>query len=569
MADEQSKKVIDIRGNPRDRLTQFIKELVAKQVGDSIGSNQVPEEGEWKKTQLTTNKLIVPPYDPSKLCRIVENSSILPQCVDAMVLNTDGFGYQLFYTGPSELEDSEQVATEKKRLTSFFDQVNEKQSFTTVRREMREDYHKTGNGYLEIIRFQDESIALIYAMDSRNMRLQAIQTEPVETTVLIDRGEDKMKEIKVQLRFRKFAMKVGPSKLKWFKQYGDPRKMNRDTGKYENEEGYKPDAEASEVLHFKVGNDTYGIPQWVGNMLTAMGMNSSDFVNFDLFENQVVPPMAVLVSGGVLTQQSVDDIINIMVQKKGVENFNKVLVLEAQTDGTLTDKSQVKIELKELSTARKEDAMFTNYVDKGEHRIRGSFRLPPLYLGRADTYSKSTADSSKMIAEEQVFVPERNLFDEIINMTIMRDLNAQYHSFKSKGPRLITGEQIVEGFREFGKLGVFTINQGIRLANRTLGLDLTEYKQPWADFPIAIVMEFARLGLLSNVEELITSVGDVKQLLKGIDDPEEALKIYQGLSQLREGLAKMLKERTDKEEVAEKMIRLNELESLAAAEATE
>ena len=154
-------------------------------------------------------------------------------------------------------------------------------------------------------------------------------------------------------------------------------------------------------------------------------------------------------------------------------------------------------------------------------------------------------------------------------MTIMRDLNAQYHSFKSKGPRLITGEQIVEGFREFGKLGVFTINQGIRLANRTLGLDLTEYKQPWADFPIAIVMEFARLGLLSNVEELITSVGDVKQLLKGIDDPEEALKIYQGLSQLREGLAKMLKERTDKEEVAEKMIRLNELESLAAAEATE
>ena len=76
----EDKKVVNIR-NPRERLTETIKMLVAasqKAETEGVGSKQIPEEGEWKKTQLSTNKLIRPPFDPSKLCRIVENSSILP-----------------------------------------------------------------------------------------------------------------------------------------------------------------------------------------------------------------------------------------------------------------------------------------------------------------------------------------------------------------------------------------------------------------------------------------------------------------------------------------------------------
>jgi capsid portal protein len=279
-----------------------------------------------------------------------------------------------------------------------------------------------------------------------------------------------------------------------------------------------------------------------------MGLHSSDYVNYDLFENQVVPPLAIMVSGGKLTNEAVEDIKQILLQKRGTENFNKVLLLEAVTEGDITDKTQAKIELKELSSARKEDSMFTNYTDAGEHRIRGSFRLPPLYLGRADTYSKSTADSSKMVAEEQVFVPERELFDEIINLTIMEELAAQYHSFKSKGPRLITGEQIIDGFREFGKLGVFTINEGIRLANRTLGLDITLYKEAWANYPIAIVVELARLGLLSGMEEISSAAGTVSGLLENIDSDQDAMKAYQSLTQMH----KKLRDYAEKRQADEK-----------------
>lgn len=534
MADEVTK--IDFR---RRSLSSALEEVAValKADKDALTSKQLVEEGTFADDFINKNEVLKPPYDPVKLYQIVENSSILPQCIDAMVLNADGFGHQFFYTGPSEKEDTPEVLGEKENLENFFKKVNEKESFKTVRKSIRKDIETTGNGYMEVIRSIDGSIGVLYHADARYIRLQKKQPKPTTIKAILYR-KGSWRPVSISKRFRRYVMVTSTSKkqYRWFKEYGDPRKMDADTGKYEGEEGYKGTDLASEILHFKIGNDTYGVPRWAGNIITAMGLHSSDFVNYDLFENQVVPPLAIMVSGGKLTNEAVEDIKQILLQKRGTENFNKVLLLEAVTEGDITDKTQAKIELKELSSARKEDSMFTNYTDAGEHRIRGSFRLPPLYLGRADTYSKSTADSSKMVAEEQVFVPERELFDEIVNLTLMEEIQTKYHAFKSKGPRLITGEQIINGFTAFGKLGVFTINEGIRLANRTLGLDITLYKEPWANYPIAIVVELARLGLLSGMDEISTAAGTVSGLLENIDNDQDAMKAYRSLSQMHKKL---------------------------------
>jgi PBSX family phage portal protein len=388
----------------------------------------------------------------------------------------------------------------------------------------------------------------MYHADSRYIRLQKKQKNGVPIKIKMDRGNREV-VVTVNKRFRKFVMITSTARnnYRWFKEYGDPRKMNAETGLYEEEEGYKTGNEATEILHFKIGNDTYGVPRWSGNVMNAMGIHSADYVNYDLFENQVVPPLAIMVSGGKLTAESIEDVKSILLGKKGVENFNKVLVIEAQSEGDIGQNTSVKIELKEMSTARKEDAMFVTYIDGGEHRVRGSFRLPPLYLGRADSYSKSTADSSKMVAEEQVFVPERQLFDEIINLTIMEEIGSKYHLFKSKGPRLITGEQIIDGFREFGKLGVFTINEGIRVANRTLGLDITTYDQKWADYPVAIVLELVKLGMLADINEISETSRTVESVLEGIEDPEEAAKAYNAFSILHRKLKKYADKRAEEE----------------------
>lgn len=537
----------------RDSLVIAAKEVTKERKALTeglVGSKQEPEEGLFTSGFLTKNKLVKPPYDPVKLTRLVEGSSILPQCVDAMVKNIDGFGYELQYTGPSDLEKDEAVLAEKKNISAFFDQVNERESFKTVREQLRKDIEETGNGYLEVIRFKDNTLALIYYMDTKYVRLQALQEDFQEVTIPLFRGGE-LKDIKVRKRFRKYAMITSKrkNKIRWFKAFGDPRSMDAITGEYKK----NPEEEASEVIHFKLGNDTYGVPRWSGQTLNVLGMNSADFVNWDLFENQVVPPLAILVSGGTLTTETIKDIKAILLQKKGLENFNKVLILEAQAEGEITDKSAIKIELKELSQARKEDAMFTSYVEKGEHRVRGSFRLPPLFVGRADSYSKSTADSSKMIAEEQVFVPERSVFDEIINTLLMPELDAVNWRYISKGPRLITGSEMIEGFKEFSKAGVFTVNEGIRLANKVLGMDITEFEEAWANYPIPIVLELAKMGLLKDIDSISSMTGEVASLIdnsKG-QSPEEVAKVYAQLSQLRSKLAEIAMERREKEEPVE------------------
>lgn len=541
------------RATVRKSLTSALKQAAAeaKKNREALESKQIAEEGTFTAEFMKSNEILTPPYSPVKLFSIVENSSILPQCIDAMVLNTDGFGNQYFFVGDPEQEDSQEVLTEKKNLEDFFKKVNEKESFTTVRKSMRKDLEATGNGYIEIIRTLSGDLGVMYHADCTNIRLQKKQKNPVNIKVKLTRNGKEV-TVTVAKRFRKFVMVTSTARnqYRWFKEYGDPRPMNADTGKYKGEDGYKDSNPASELLHFKIGNAPYGIPRWSGNVANAMGMHSADYVNYDLFENQVVPPLAIMVSGGKLTTEAVEDVKSILIEKKGVENFNKVLVLEAESQGDIGDKSAIKIDVKELSFARKEDAMFTTYIDKGEHRIRGSFRLPPLYLGRADTYSKSTADSSKMVAEEQVFVPERQLFDEIMNNTIMEELKVKYHSFRSIGPRLVSGENVIAGFKEFGKLGIFTINEGIRLANRTLGLDITKYNQSWADYPIAIVLELAKLGMLKDIEEISdasSTVADVMGDMGNADNPEELAKAYKAFRILHQKLSEAVEKRNREE----------------------
>ena len=349
-------------------------------------SNQEPEEGNFSRNILNKNELLKPPYDPDKLWRIVENSQILPQCIDAKVKNVHGFGYDFSYTGDEE-ESSlpEEILNEKRNAIEFFKMVNEDQSFTSLSMDLQEDFEKTGNAYMEVIRDIDGGISLLYRADCRRVRLQKVCSELVPIKVMMYRnGKDR--EITIFRRFRRYVMTNGKNgqrvNLVWFKEFGDPRRMCRVTGDYEDEleTGQEIIDEASEIIHFKLGNGTYGVPRWSGQILITMGMQSAEFVNYDLFDNQVVPPLAILVSGGSLSDESLNDIEDVLLQKKGVGNFNKVLILETRSDGTVTEKDTAKIELTEMSQARKEDAMFTSYTEKGEGKIRTSFRLPPIKI---------------------------------------------------------------------------------------------------------------------------------------------------------------------------------------------
>jgi len=123
---------------------------------------------------------------------------------------------------------------------------------------------------------------------------------------------------------------------------------------------------------------------------------------------------------------------------RGVEKWNKVLLLESNIETVgLEEKGTARIELKNLSEYRKEDQMFGNYLESTEKNIRHRFRLPPLFTGSAESFTHATAKSAQVVAEEQVFVPERSSFDEAVNgEVVFREFQAEKWKYKTSGHKV-------------------------------------------------------------------------------------------------------------------------------------
>ena len=509
------------------------KALGGKDESLDFGSRQSnPEEGVFTNGIMESYNLLAPPYDPFKLYEIAESSGTLGACVEVMVDNVDGFGHEFQYRGEKDDLDKPEIKAEKENLRSFFKRVNEDQSFTKLRKELRRDHETTGNSFMEIVRYSTGRISTLYRADSRYVRLQVKQKETVDIKIPLFR-DGKVVNTIIQKRFRRFAMVTNTSihDIRWFKEYGDARKMCAVTGKYENElsEGDTIKIEASELIHFKQGNDTYGIPKWTGISSTVLGVRDADYVNYKLFSDQGIPPLAILVSGGRLTSESVEDLIQIFQARKGVENFHKIAILEAApADGDINDiASQAKIDFKPLP--QQDDILFGNYIDKSEKRIRAKFRVPALYLGVGEEFSRSTSQNIKMIAEEQSFSPARKDFDEIINFTIMYDMGATAWKFRTIGPKLIEGADAMDAVGKFARAGSLSINQAIKVMNRVLDLDAPLYNQAWADYPATMVLDLAKKGYLLGIDD----IADFTSMVEEIDSNEENLeKLEKALEEL-------------------------------------
>lgn len=507
----------------------FLNTVVFKgEIDNALYSRQVEDELDPFHNLYDRNQLIVPPYDFGKLFRIYEESDVLQSCVEAMRNNIDGFGYQLQFLGDDRKDKKLPLAVaEKATVSNFFDQVNEGQSFTTIRKLRREDVEILGNGAFEVIRNRLNRIQMLYYMPFKKLRLTFLDTTPINIPITLLRDGKKVKVV-VKRYFRKFAQ-VGASgkKLRWFKEFGDPRTMSATTGEFT----LNPKIKASEIMHHKLsfGGAPYGLPRWIGAILDAMGRRSATYVNYDLFESQGIPPMAVLVSGGVLTDESIEELSDIIRSLRGVGKWNKIMLLESNVESVgLEDKGSAKIELKNLAEYRKEDQMFNQYLEATEKHIRHRFRLPPLYVGAAETFTHATAKAAQTVAEEQVFIPERMESDEEVNTHIVKnELGIEQWKYKSKGPKIVGSTDIPKGVETFARSGAFSINHAIEQANAAFGLEMSKYEESWADYPIPMITELLKAGRLKNVEEIAEKVQETQTAINTASNTPVKSKVKQ------------------------------------------
>lgn len=427
---------------------QWNIEPVAKlNIGDSISaktvvSNAFDPEDNYRELYIGGSKghvgAIKPPYDLQTLDRLSQENNTLSPCIEAMVTNIDGTSFDFIKdvlhstTNETSIDD-----TKRNELWSFFAEPWPGESFITVRKKVRRDMERTGNGYMEIIRNLKGEIVFARHVDAKMIRLIKL-SDPIEDAMTITRKGGKI-NMKMAQRYRRFVQLVNGVELRYFKEFGCPHEVDKRSGKFETEQNkVLPRNRSSELLHFTVLPDAhtpYGVPRWISQLPSVLGSRKAEEFNMEFFDNGGVPPVLILLQGGTLGSESrkaLEQRVSGMASKK-----NRVQIVEMEpSGGSLEAPSQARVTVERFGAEKQNDSMFEKYDERCEERVRRSFRLPPLFVGQAADYSFAAAFASYTVAEAQVFRPERDEFDEIISVKLLPALGYEGYLMKSNGLKI-------------------------------------------------------------------------------------------------------------------------------------
>lgn len=451
---------------------------------------------------VTVDDIIAPPFDLLSLSMMGELNGQLAQCVAVMKTNIAGYGYRLKTYADINIREEDEgseflaaIMEEHDAFTEFIEYCDyDGDSYAELYGRMIEDREYTGNGYWEVVRDDVGNISAFNHLPSYTMRLRLKDPTPVEVTELRPTGKGKNrtnKKVRIRRQFRTFVQArltsiANQPSIVYFKEYGDPRDYIAATGQLVTDEmrerfrennGFDIPREylANEVIHWRLycPRSPYGIPRYIGVLLSVLGSRAVGEINYTTFLNNNIPSMVLMISNGMLSDDSVARITEFVETSiQGSDNYSKFLVLEAESfDTEEGDPGQVKMDMKPMTKEQHQDELFQNYDTNNRKRIREAFRLPPILVGAADDYTRATADTARRLADEQVFDPERRGDDHKINR-ILRDMGMKYHKFHTNTPNVTDDKDLIEVMKGAEKSGAMTPRIGRVILEDILGRDL-------------------------------------------------------------------------------------------------
>lgn len=382
-------------------------------------------------------QIMEPPYLPEVLEQLVQTNNTLQSCIDAVVTNVHSTGHTISLKKPVEDPNAPPNPTVE-LINGFFNEVYPHTTFRQMRKQIGRDEEVFGMYYIEVIRDLKGTMKMLRRIDPKTMRMVKLP-QPMDTTISLWRGSEEVK-VKTGVRSRRFVQAIG-LKFIYFKEYGSPFLINKKTGELLADTAenrmllLKNQAMGSEILSRGKIPDIltpYMVPCWVPQIPSIVGSRKAEEYNLDYFDNGGVPPFIIIVQGGVMADKARTDMQNYFSSKPGAKQG--VPVFEAYASGGSLDQAgSVRVTVERFGTERQKDSMFETYDARCEDRVRRAWRLPELFTGSTKSMTFATAYASYTTAEAQVFTPLRDDFDEMMNSTIMCELDESGETiFKSR-----------------------------------------------------------------------------------------------------------------------------------------
>lgn len=436
--------------------------------------------------QVSANEWIGHPVDMRGLKQLVDNSTILPQCIRAYKSNIAGFGISVEYMDDYDTETPEMKA-EWDTMQELIDLLNMDMQTKEVLENVVRDRETYGISYCEVIRnLEGGVVELQFIVDTPTIDM-TYPLEPYVDTVYCYKG----KEISRKKKFRKFRQNVG-GKTVYFKEFGDPRIMDKRNGKYvgETEEQIDKDNEANEIIEFRIGSLPYGEVRWIGQVLTIDGNRRAEILNNSYFRKGRHTPLMILVKGGTLSEDAFTKLQAYMNEIEGEKGQHSFLVLETDTNETtaaFSEQKQPEVEIKDMASILQRDELFQEYQENGRKKTQSAFLLPDLYVGYTTDFNRATAQTAMEVTEKQVFQPERESLEWILNNRLFNSYNFRHVRAGLNKPDITNPDDIQKILNITERAGGLTPNMAKEYTYEVLGKDGCEdYSGEWGDLPIAL-----------------------------------------------------------------------------------
>lgn len=530
--------------------------------------------GEKKPGQIFQEAgALLPDYDPMKLAYWVEHSTALRPCIDAYATAIDGHGHHLepvldfdaedirdrvidilFQRAvmggnmdpadPADAEVDAEIDRLKRRsrveralATHFLDACCYEPGWTLtrLRREARVQLETTGYTAWEVMRDGKGRPSRFKLVPSYLVRMLPLEDDwtPVTEWARVTDVDLEAVEIPRQMRGYVQLDEAGGA-LTFFKSYRDPRVMSAIDGRVVATEAQLPEGHhpATELLWFDIPwmTSPYGRPRWTGAFPEVMGSRAASEVNYLLFDNKSVPPLAVLVSGGKLAAGATGKIETYIKDHiKGRENFHSILVIEAESDGK--GGTAARVEVKPLRDAIPGDGLYQQYDERNLDKTGSQFRLPRLLRGDTRDFNRATAQAAMALTEDAVFGPERLNFDEAFGRLVLWDLGIRMWRFRSRTPVTRDPERTAKMMALLGQAGALFPADMRELLRDVFNRDFPAATGDWTRRPVAFTLAGIQTG---------RDAGDVKQQARTLMTLQEALTSERdALAQRREHLARV------------------------------
>ncbi len=488
-----------------------------------IKEQQLPVEKADTSVQITqqegynTGEWIIPPNDFRGLRNLVKNSTILPQCVRAYKNNIAGFGIGVKYI--EDTKETPEMIAEFKRAEEIIELLNVEQDTKEVFEDIIEAREIYGISYLEVIRnISGEVVQIEFIKETPSVQ----KTQPLEpyiSSMYYHHGQ----QIERKKRYCKYKQEIG-GKTVYFKEFGDPRIMDRRDGAYlEDSKTLDLEYHANEIMDFTIGTEPYGEIRWIGQVLGVDGSRKAESLNNNYFENGRHTPLMIMVKGGTLTDDSFEKLQQYMNDIKGAAGQHAFIILEVESSDGHTDFDQTdqpEIEVKDLANILQKDELFQDYLDNNRRKVQSAFQLPDLYVGYTTDFNRATAQTAMEVTEKQVFQPERKSLAWAINNRLLNGYQFKYVEAYFLEPDISNPDDLYKLLTVCNNAGGLTPNKAREIIFEAYGEVAEDYPEEWGNIPLAY-NKMQRNSTTSDIGQLTMSLQ--KQIEKAAGNHDDAV----------------------------------------------